>query len=95
MAPRIVTEGPDDSLIDTDPAISRPTYLHWSSDLRWRNRSRGGFLCPAILRIGYRFGGRLAVIHLAGYVFSAGLAWRSVATIDVAYRLWTRRILGR
>jgi hypothetical protein len=30
MTPRIVTEGSDDSLIDTGPAIVRPTYLHWS-----------------------------------------------------------------
>jgi hypothetical protein len=30
MTPHIVTEGSDDSLIDTDPAIVRRTYLHWS-----------------------------------------------------------------
>ena len=30
MARRIVGEGPDDGLIETDPAIGRPTYLHWN-----------------------------------------------------------------
>ena len=30
MAPRIVAEGLGDSLIETDSAIGRPTYLHWS-----------------------------------------------------------------
>jgi hypothetical protein len=30
MAPRILAEGADDSLIETAPAIGRPAYLHWS-----------------------------------------------------------------
>jgi hypothetical protein len=30
MAPRILTEGRDDGLMDTDGAIGSPTYLHWS-----------------------------------------------------------------
>ena len=30
MAPRIVNPGPGDSLIDTEPAMGCPAYLHWS-----------------------------------------------------------------
>ena len=30
MAPRIVTEGLEDSLMDPHPASVRPVYLHWS-----------------------------------------------------------------
>jgi hypothetical protein len=92
MAARIVTEGPEDSLMDIDPASVRPVYLE--SDLRWGDRSRGDLLCSALLRIGYRFGGRLAVIELAGYVLSTGPAWGSVATIDVGGSLWAGRIPG-
>jgi hypothetical protein len=92
MAPRIVTEGPDDSLMDTGPPIGRPTYLHWSP-IR-RNRCSGNLFCPHLLRIGDRFGGRLAVIDLARYLLTAGPARGSVATVDGACRVWARGLPG-
>jgi hypothetical protein len=94
MTPRIVTEESEDRSIDTGPAIVRPTYLHWSPIFA------GAIVAAAVsfvllsFGIGDRFGGRLAVIQLAGYVLSAGPACGST-TADVACRLWAGRIPGR
>ena len=74
MAPRIVTEGPDDRLIDADTAIGSPTYLHWSPIFAGAIVAAAVSFVLTLLRIGSRFGGRVAVVELARYVVGTGPA---------------------
>ena len=70
MAPRIVTEGPDDSLIETDSAIGRPTYLHWSPIFA------GAIVAAAVSFVLISFG---AGIGLA--VASPSSTWRDTSSL--------------
>ena len=70
MAPRIVTEGSDDGLIDTGPAIGRPTYLHWSPIFA------GAIVAAAVSFVLISFG---AGIGLA--VASPSSTWRDTSSL--------------
>ena len=93
MAPRIVTEGSDDGLIDTRSAIGRPTYLHWEIRI-----FAGAIVAAAVSFILISFG---AGIGLA--VASPSSTWRDTSSPlallwglwlepDGACRVWARRI---
>jgi hypothetical protein len=70
MAPRIVTEGPDDSLIDTDPAFSRPTYLHWSPIFA------GAIVAAAVSFVLLSFGSGIGLA-----VASPSSTWRDTSSV--------------
>jgi hypothetical protein len=69
MAPRIVTDGPDESLIETDPAIVAPTYLHWSPIFA------GAIVAAAISFVLLSFGSGLGLA-----VASPSSTWRDTSS---------------
>ena len=78
MAPRIVTEGPDESLIETDPAIVAPTYLHWSPIFA------GAIVAAAVSFILISFGSGLGLA-----VASPSASWRDTSSmLAVLGGLW-------
>lgn len=70
MASRIVTEGPDDSLIDTDPVIVRPTYLHWSPIFA------GAIVAAAVSFVLLSFGSGIGLA-----VASPSSTWRDTSSV--------------
>ena len=65
MAPRILTEGPRRWSDGYGRGHRQPDISSLEPDRRWRNRRRGSFFCPHLLRIGSWFGGGFAVVELA------------------------------
>jgi hypothetical protein len=70
MAPRVVTEGPDDRLIDTDTAIVAPTYLHWSPIFA------GAIVAAAISFVLVSFGSSIGLA-----VASPSSTWRDTSSV--------------
>ena len=70
MAPRIVTAGPDDSLIDTEPAIRGPTYLHWSPIFA------GAIVAAAVSFVLISFGSGIGLA-----VASPSSSWRDTSSV--------------
>jgi hypothetical protein len=70
MAPRIVTAGPDDSLIDTEPVIRGPTYLHWSPIFA------GAIVAAAVSFVLISFGSGIGLA-----VASPSSSWRDTSSI--------------
>ncbi len=70
MAPRIVTPGPDDSLIDTEPVIRGPTYLHWSPIVA------GAIVTAAVSFVLISFGSGIGLA-----VASPSSSWRDTSSI--------------
>jgi hypothetical protein len=70
MAPRILTEGRDDGLMDTDAAIGSPTYLHWSPIVA------GAIVAAAVSFVLISFGSGLGLA-----VASPSSSWRDTSSI--------------
>jgi hypothetical protein len=70
MTPRIVTEGSDDPLIDTGPAIVRPTYLHWSPIFA------GAIVAAAVSFVLLSFGSGIGLA-----VASPSSSWRDTSSV--------------
>ena len=70
MAPRILTEGPDDPLMDTDAAIGSPTYLHWSPIIA------GAIVATAVSFVLISFGSGLGLA-----VASPSSSWRDTSSM--------------
>ena len=70
MAPRVVTEGPDDRLIDTDTAIGPPTYLHWSPIFA------GAIVAAAVSFVLLSFGSGIGLA-----VASPSSSWRDTSSV--------------
>jgi hypothetical protein len=70
MASRIVTEGPEDSLMDIDPASVRPVYLHWSPIFA------GAIVAAAISFVLLSFGSGLGLA-----VASPSSSWRDTSSV--------------
>ena len=70
MTPRIVTEGSDDPLIDTGPAIVRPTYLHWTPIFA------GAIVAAAVSFVLLSFGSGIGLA-----VASPSLSWRDTSSV--------------
>jgi hypothetical protein len=70
MAPRILTEGPDDSLIDADPDVDAPTYLHWSPIVA------GSIVAAAVFFVLISFGSGLGLA-----VASPSSSWRDTSSM--------------
>ena len=70
MAPRIVTEGPEDSLMDTDAASARPTYLHWSPIFA------GAIVAAAVSFVFISFGSGIGLA-----VASPSSTWRDTSSV--------------
>ena len=78
MTPRIVTEGSDDPLIDTGPAIVRPTYLHWSPIFA------GAIVAAAVSFVLLSFGSGIGLA-----VASPSSSWRDMSSVlALAAGLW-------
>jgi hypothetical protein len=70
MAPRILTEGPDDRLVDADPTIGSPTYLHWSPIFA------GAIVAAAVSLVLLSFGSGLGLA-----VASPSSSWRDTSSM--------------
>jgi hypothetical protein len=70
MAPRMVAEGPDDGLMQTDPAIGRPTYLHWSPIFA------GAIVAAAVSLVLVSFGSGIGLA-----VASPSSSWRDTSSL--------------
>ncbi|HEY3623664.1 MAG TPA: hypothetical protein VGL12_14980 [Roseiarcus sp.] len=70
MAPRIVTEGADDSLIDADPGIVGPAYLHWSPIFA------GAIVAAAVSFVLLSFGSGMGLA-----VASPSSTWRDTSSV--------------
>ena len=70
MTPRIVTEGSDDPLIDTGPAIVRPTYLHWTPIFA------GAIVAAAVSFVLLSFGSGIGLA-----VASPSSSWRDTSSV--------------
>ena len=70
MAPRIVAEEPDDGLMETDPAIRRPPYLHWSSIFA------GAIIAAAVSFVLISFGSGIGLA-----VASPSSSWRDTSSM--------------
>ena len=70
MTPPIITEGPDDSLIDTDTAIVLPPYLQWSPIFA------GAIVAAAISFVLLSFGSGLGLA-----VVSPSSTWRDTSSM--------------
>jgi hypothetical protein len=70
MAPRIVTARTDDGLIDTEPAISGPTYLHWSPIFA------GAIVAAAVSFVLISFGSGIGLA-----VASPSSSWRDTSSV--------------
>ncbi len=70
MAPRILTEGPDDPLADVDPVIGSPAYLHWSPIFA------GAIVAAAVSFVLISFGSGLGLA-----VASPSSSWRDTSSI--------------
>jgi hypothetical protein len=68
--PRIVTEGPDDRLIDTDTAIVAASYLHWSTIFA------GAILAAAVSFVLISFGSGIGLA-----VASPSSSWRDTSSV--------------
>ena len=68
--PRVVTEGPDDRLIDTDTAIVAANYLHWSSIFA------GAILAAAVSFVLVSFGSGIGLA-----VASPSSTWRDTSSV--------------
>ena len=68
--PRIVTEGPDDRLIDTDTAIVAASYLHWSPIFA------GAILAAAVSFVLISFGSGIGLA-----VASPSSSWRDTSSV--------------
>ena len=78
MPPRVVTEGPDDRLIDTDTAIVAPTYLHWSPIFA------GAIVAAAVSFVLISFGSGIGLA-----VASPSSTWRDTSSVlAVVAGLW-------
>ena len=78
MPPRVVTEGPDDRLIDTDTAIIAPTYLHWSPIFA------GAIVAAAVSFVLISFGSGIGLA-----VASPSSTWRDTSSVlAVLAGLW-------
>jgi hypothetical protein len=78
MPPRVVTEGPDDRLIDTDTAIVAPTYLHWSPIFA------GAIVAAAVSFVLISFGSGIGLA-----VASPSSTWRDTSSVlAVLAGLW-------
>ena len=72
MAPRIVTEQPDDGLTDTDLAIRGPSYLHWSPIFA------GAIIAAAVSFVLISFGSGIGLA-----VASPSSSWRDTSAMLV------------
>jgi hypothetical protein len=70
MAPRIATEGPDDSLIVTEPAIVHPAFLHWSPIFA------GAIVAAAVSFVLLSFGSGIGLA-----VASPSSTWRDTSSV--------------
>ena len=70
MAPRILTEGTDDRLVDADPTIGSPIYLHWSPIFA------GAIVAAAVSLVLLSFGSGLGLA-----VASPSSSWRDTSSM--------------
>ncbi|HSV00126.1 MAG TPA: hypothetical protein VLI91_08460 [Roseiarcus sp.] len=70
MAPRILAEEADGSLVDGDPALGRPAYLHWSPTIA------GAIVAAAVSFVLISFGSGLGLA-----VASPSSSWRDTSSV--------------